>query len=169
MTIEYRNGVYVGSRHHHPPYKLEVQGTASASNLLTIGGLQVAGGASQSYSRFGTNSATNSALSAANDLLISGDLEVDGFAFFDGGASVSGNFEFTGVIKAADGTAPAPSYTFENDTNTGLYRVGNDVLGITTAGVHAAQFLGQRLRQGHSGWYIYRRFDTSPRVVPIFT
>ncbi|MEK7581702.1 MAG: hypothetical protein AAB512_05490, partial [Patescibacteria group bacterium] len=83
-----------------PLTKLEVQGTASASHLLTTGGLQVAGGASVSYSRFGT-AATGHSLSVASDLLISGMLEVDGQAYFDGSASVSTNFEVSGFASAS--------------------------------------------------------------------
>lgn len=41
----------------------------------------------------------------------------------------------TGIpIYTADGTAAAPSYTFSADTNTGIYRVSNDILGITAGG-----------------------------------
>ena len=38
-------------------------------------------------------------------------------------------------IKFPDGTALQPSITFVNDTNTGLYRQGDDTLGITTNGI----------------------------------
>lgn len=41
---------------------------------------------------------------------------------------------------APDGTAAAPSYAFSSDTNTGLYWVSADTLGITTAGTQAATF-----------------------------
>jgi len=37
----------------------------------------------------------------------------------------------------ADGTAAAPSLAFSADTNTGLFRVGADQLGFTTAGTSA--------------------------------
>ncbi|KKU03620.1 MAG: hypothetical protein UX06_C0038G0007 [Candidatus Giovannonibacteria bacterium GW2011_GWA2_45_21] len=98
-----------------------------------------------------------SELNAANDLLISGSLEVDGNAFFDANASISGNLEVTGtvtggsiiystasisnnfevggVIKASDGSAVLPSYTFSSDENTGLFRINTDQIGFTTNGV----------------------------------
>ena len=38
-----------------------------------------------------------------------------------------------------DGTAAAPSISFDSDVNTGLYRVGTDILGFTTAGVRRLQ------------------------------
>ncbi|MDO8716111.1 MAG: hypothetical protein Q7J73_04815, partial [Dehalococcoidales bacterium] len=71
-------------------------GFASISGELNLkGGLEVAKGAATdvAYSRFGTTEAGNALITAANDLLISGDLELDGKAFFDGTASVAGNFE----------------------------------------------------------------------------
>lgn len=90
-------GVYnvsskIGIGTSSPATKLEVQGTASASYLLSANTLQVNGFSSASYSRFGANTTTASFLSSANDLLITGRFEVDGYAHFDLGASLSGNF-----------------------------------------------------------------------------
>ena len=50
--------------------------------------------------------------------------------------STSGTFTSTGVIALADGTAAAPSLTFTNDTdsNSGLYLIGNDNIGISLNG-----------------------------------
>ncbi|MEK7506917.1 MAG: NYN domain-containing protein, partial [Patescibacteria group bacterium] len=79
-----------------PTTKFEVQGTASASYLLTGNTLQVGGFASAAYNRFGTATATSSLLSASNDLLISGNLEIDSEVFFDSAASISGNFQTAG-------------------------------------------------------------------------
>jgi len=38
-------------------------------------------------------------------------------------------------IKFPDGTALQPSITFANDTNTGIYRQGDDTIGFTTNGI----------------------------------
>ena len=81
-------GGFLGIGTTSPTTKLEVQGTSSASYGL-YGALQVAGFSSVSYSRFGTATATDSTLDAANDLLISGSLEVDGTFRVDGNASHS--------------------------------------------------------------------------------
>lgn len=54
-----------------------------------------------------------------------------------GGSGValrSTNFRIAVPIWGDDGTASAPEYTFVNDTNTGFYRVGTDILGIATGG-----------------------------------
>jgi hypothetical protein len=42
----------------------------------------------------------------------------------------------------ADGTAAAPSITFTNDTDTGLYLSGTNSIGISTAGTEAVTFNG---------------------------
>lgn len=48
----------------------------------------------------------------------------------------AGDFTFA----AEDGTVTAPSFTFSADTNTGIYRVGSDRLGITAGGSLIAEF-----------------------------
>jgi len=54
---------------------------------------------------------------------------------------VDGTLKVTnGVAELADGTAAAPSLTFGSDTNTGLYRVGADRLGIAAGGVKVGEF-----------------------------
>jgi len=50
----------------------------------------------------------------------------------------------TGSISVADGTAATPILTFTNDSNTGFYRPGNDILGFSTAG-------GEKMRIDASG------------------
>ncbi|WP_420348605.1 hypothetical protein [Pelagibius sp.] len=44
------------------------------------------------------------------------------------------------IGQAADGSVASPTFTFASDTNTGLYRVGTDSLGIAAGGVQAAIF-----------------------------
>lgn len=128
-----------------PLTKFEVQGTASASNLVTVGSLQVAnGGATVSYSRFGT-AATSHGLSASSDLLISGNFELDGPAWFDGvttfaNASGSNNFEVSNLASISklylqDGSATTPALSFSQDTNTGIFRAGADILSFSAGGL----------------------------------
>ncbi len=49
-------------------------------------------------------------------------------------AHVGGNLLVTGVVKNADGSASVPSYSFNNDQNTGTYRPTNDTWAVTTNG-----------------------------------
>ncbi|MDO8495111.1 MAG: hypothetical protein Q7S32_01100, partial [bacterium] len=96
------NGGYVGIGTDTPTTKLEVQGTASASYFLTLNTIQIGGTtASVAYNRFGTATTTSSFLSASNDALISGKLEVDGRTHLDGNASVSGNVWITGYASSS--------------------------------------------------------------------
>ncbi|MEK7537082.1 MAG: hypothetical protein AAB584_01415, partial [Patescibacteria group bacterium] len=96
LYVDSTNG-RVGVRTQDLTTAFEVQGTASASYLLTGNTLQVGGYSSTAYSRFGTNTTSYSNfISTINDLLVSGNLEVDSDSFFDANASLSGNFELTG-------------------------------------------------------------------------
>lgn len=63
---------------------------------------------------------------------ITGTLSTTGAATL---ASVStGALSASATISAADGSAAAPSVTFTSDTDTGLYRVAADTLGVAIAG-----------------------------------
>lgn len=44
----------------------------------------------------------------------------------------------TGQLKAANGSAAAPAYTFGSDLNTGFYRADADTIGIAVGGVSVA-------------------------------
>ena len=42
--------------------------------------------------------------------------------------------------RSPDGTVGLPTYSFQNDTNTGIFRIGADNLGFSTAGVKRMDF-----------------------------
>lgn len=46
----------------------------------------------------------------------------------------SGSVPMTGTFKAANGSAAAPSITFNSDQDTGFYRLSDNTLGVTTSG-----------------------------------
>src|SRR3990167_1715358 len=48
--------------------------------------------------------------------------------------SVDGQSTLTGQLKAASGTVSAPGVTFGSDTNSGIYRIGSDNLGMSLGG-----------------------------------
>lgn len=48
--------------------------------------------------------------------------------------AADGQTSMTGPLKAASGTAAAPSHTFGSDPNTGAYRIGSDNYGIAVGG-----------------------------------
>ena len=103
-----------------PSTLFEVQGTASASYLLTGNTLQVGGYSSVAYSRFGTNTTGHSNyISASNDLLVSGDLEVDG--------SISAQFASSSQMFITNSTASA-SLSFRGNgsgaANQSIFSIG---------------------------------------------
>jgi hypothetical protein len=54
--------------------------------------------------------------------------------------NINGSLNFSGVMKAADGSASAPSYTFTNDLNTGFFRPAADIVAVTANGTEDARF-----------------------------
>ncbi|MEK7579707.1 MAG: hypothetical protein AAB469_00760, partial [Patescibacteria group bacterium] len=123
-----------------PTTTFEVQGTASASYLLTGNTLQVGGFASAAYSRIGTNTTTYSRLGDANDLLITDDLEVDGTTWFDGTVNFSG-ISSASLFYAQPGTAASPSFAFAIDQDTGMFRRAVNALGFSTLGAERLTIL----------------------------
>ncbi|MBI2057468.1 MAG: hypothetical protein HYT63_00570, partial [Candidatus Yanofskybacteria bacterium] len=126
---------YVGLNTNNPITVLEVQGTASASYLLTGNTLQVGGYSSAAYSRFGTNSTTYSSdLTTTNDLLISGNLEVDLKSFFDAPAEFQGtasaSYLLTGNTLQVGGFASAAYSRFGTaaTTHSNYISANNDLL-----------------------------------------
>jgi hypothetical protein len=53
----------------------------------------------------------------------------------------------SGLFYAADGSAAAPSFSFNNDTQTGLYLAGSGILGITANGTEIIDVDGSNLLQ----------------------
>lgn len=54
--------------------------------------------------------------------------------------AADGQTSMTGVLKHANGTVSAPSMTFAADTDSGLYRVGADQIGVAIAGANVGTF-----------------------------
>jgi len=54
--------------------------------------------------------------------------------------AVDGQSTMTGVLKAANGSAAAPAYTFGSDTDTGFYRISSDAIGIAAGGSSLGEF-----------------------------
>lgn len=74
-----------------PSTVFEVQGTSSASYFLTGNTIQVGGFSSVAYSRFGTDTTSHvGSITTTNDILVSGDLEVNASVAFDGLPTLSG-------------------------------------------------------------------------------
>lgn len=100
--------------------------TASAAYFFSQNAVQFAGNASVAYSRFGTTT-TNHAnyISAANDLLVSGDVEIRGSVSFGSTASVSGIF-YMNDGRHRPNSNSVTAFRFQNTAGT------TDVLAIDT-------------------------------------
>src|SRR3989338_8934446 len=128
------NNYRVGVGNEAPGTTFEVQGTASASYFLTGNTLQVGGYSSAAYSRFGMNTADASAISTTNDLLISGNLEVDLRSYFDSPAEFQGtasaSYFLTVNTIQVGGNASAAYSRFGTNTTThvGTVSGANDLL-----------------------------------------
>ncbi len=99
------------------------------TNALNAG---LGGVATVSYNRFGT-ATTIHGLSAASDLLVSGNLEVTGNSYFNGVTNITG-ISSASYFYASPGTATSPSFSFGMDQNTGIFRKTADSISISTGG-----------------------------------
>ena len=53
--------------------------------------------------------------------------------------TVGGNVDINGLVKVDDGSASAPTFTFDSDEGNGMYLSGTDEIGFATGGALAAQ------------------------------
>ena len=77
----------------------------------------------------------------ANSDGLTGELQVNGATVLSAvaaGISIPGTLSVTGVTQAADGAVGAPGIAFTSDTDSGIYRIGANNIGI---GVNGAKVL----------------------------
>jgi hypothetical protein len=110
-------------------YTQLVPGTAANSGYIAF--FSHTGGVRQGYIGFsGTNAVT----------IDTGTIPyVAGTHSFTGAVTGNGNAGFL-TLRASNGAADAPTISFTNDDDTGLFRSGANVLGVTTGGTLAATF-----------------------------
>jgi hypothetical protein len=81
------------------------------------------------------------------------------FISTDGSGTLSFATPASGASNLADGSAATPSVNYSADTNTGIFRAGNDLLAFSTGGTERAQF-------DASGRLLVRTSSTSGFIPP---
>jgi len=69
---------------------------------------------------------------------VSGD-SLTGATLSISGAAVVNSLDVNGLVKVNDGSASAPTFTFDSDEGNGMYLSGTDEIGFATGGALAAQ------------------------------
>jgi len=114
-----------------PHYLNAEQPMAGFYGITTVNGNILAiGGGSSTF-----NAATEIVLyTAANNTTTTGTirLEIDSLGDFDFQA---GDLTTTGRLSVSSGTLALPGIYFDNDTNTGIYRVSENAIGLSAGGV----------------------------------
>ncbi|MFB0510019.1 MAG: hypothetical protein ACETVX_05940, partial [bacterium] len=113
-----------------PDAKFDVAGSGIFDNELILGeALQVGGTTSEAYSRFGTGTTTHSDyITGSDDLLISGDLEVNGSVSLDSFLDVDNGTLFvdaTANLVGIGTTAPADDFHIDGGAVTRVILEGN--------------------------------------------
>jgi len=133
-------------------------GNANTDTITVTGILNVDSGVlyvDPTNNRIGINdSSPSEALDITGNVIVSGNLTVDANLIKTDSTSnfvginttnptvaldVTGDVKQSGVVLNSDGTVSAPSVTFTSDTNTGLYRIGSDKIGIATNGTKVGE------------------------------
>lgn len=104
-------------------------GNLSSGNITSTGQIRSAPGSlgAPGYS-FSTDTDTGFYSVGAGNI----DVVIDGVAKFRYDAT--GLFTLDGNLKVLDGSAATPPYTFNNDQDTGMYRIAANTLGLATGG-----------------------------------
>lgn len=131
--------------------ELKLQGTAFGT---TLGSVRI----------LSTNASTSS---TTGGFICDGGVGIARELFVGADLNVSGDAKISGEILASNGSLSAPSYSFSNDTDTGLYRYGADQIGVSCNGV-LSYYIGEGFSQAYgassyaSGGYFYGRNLSPP-------
>jgi hypothetical protein len=145
----------VGVNKTNPAQALDVVGNSAISGTLDVTGnvtltanLNINGNTTIGNASGDTTTINGTAVSVPNGLNIdSNTLVIDSTNDRVGiktaspteALDITGNIKQSGVLFNSDGTVSAPSISFTNDSNTGLYRIGSDKIGITANGTKVGE------------------------------
>lgn len=109
-------------------------GLSIAADGATVTGNSTIAGTLGVSSNFAVNTDKFTVAGASGNTVVAGTLGVTG------AATITGALSAAGVISGPDGLVSAPAYTFSNDSNSGIFRVGADAFGLACGGAEVARF-----------------------------
>lgn len=132
IGISQRDGVItaVGTSYRTSFDANDIQ-TYTTGSLVNVGGVLQYTRAELNIQRYGGGLNIGSP-SYGSNTTINGNLTVTG--------SISGSFSIPSPLRLSDGSVGSPTYSFSNDTDTGVYSYGAGVVGIASNGAVAARF-----------------------------
>jgi hypothetical protein len=123
------------------PAALQISTTGvGSSGTLAVTGATTLSSTLDVTGNVAVNTGKFNVTAASGNTTIAGTLAVTGQITANSALQVNTAAWFYSFARFTDGIHFAPGITFINDQNTGLYRVGEDQLGITAGGTLAATF-----------------------------
>jgi hypothetical protein len=143
----------VGINDSTPSEALDVTGNALISGTLGVtGNTTITGDVITSIIKASGSGGLTIDSNGGTDVALFGAGGGSGTTLYGGLNGTSATF--SSIISNSDGTVSAPSVTFTNDTNTGLYRIGSDIIGISVNGSKIAQLDSNGITANLPYWII---------------
>ena len=109
--------------------------TTTSGNISLTAAQAVSFSANSGNISFAASSAILVNAGGANAISLNVTTGTGGVNFGDGASSTVAQMTSGGLLRVANGAVGTPSLGFLSDTDTGIYRVGADILGLATGGV----------------------------------
>jgi len=144
---------------------LRVIGTTGGDITFTNGAIAIAGSTVVSSTGvFSNSSGTSNSIGGV--VLETSNVRASSFESSPTTSNLIGGSLFSNyTIYAADGASSAPSFTFQDETNTGIYRVAPFSLGVTVNGTNTATFANTGIDLSPGGTPALRLTDGQTQVM----
>ena len=114
----------------------------NVSNSTTVGWVCTTGGTVGNWRKIVSDYGAGDTFTADGDAWFNGTTTTSGVTVLNGTNWINGSTTISGL---ADGLVGSPSLAFLNDTDTGLYRVDDNTLGLTVGGTKVIDLTSDRL------------------------
>lgn len=146
----------VGINDSTPSEALDVTGNALISGTLGVtGNTTITGDVITSIVKASGSGGLTIDSNGGTDVALFGAGGGSGTTLYGGLNGTSATF--SSIIFNSDGTVSNPSITFTNDTNTGLYRIGSDIIGIAVNGSKIAELNSNGITSNSPYWILIDR------------